>query len=151
MVLSSLMEAISKLWPFSQRLKLSDEGYFVSPQMNDSDLDLDTAFDDGEPTTAHNTAPVSTATFGGYVPGSCLTVCLSRLRSSHSSPPAGFQACQDNTILPPLRDTMATSSTSTIIPASQAELRRLLQSVLSRTVTPASTKCPATMSRVRLR
>ncbi|KAK7704134.1 hypothetical protein SLS64_008692 [Diaporthe eres] len=72
MVLSSLMEAISKLWPFSQRLKLSDEGYFVSPQMNDSDLDLDAEFDDGEPTTAHDTAPpsaIQSFLSTGWLPG----------------------------------------------------------------------------------
>lgn len=138
MVISSLMESISKLWPFSQVLEMSDEGYFVSPQMSDidsnsdSNSDFDTEDDDGEATDtidaarAHGTTTVSDATFGVYVPGSYLIVCLSRLRSNHSSRPDGFLACQDNTILLPLRDMRVTSSMMTSMTTSQAEPRRSL-------------------------
>lgn len=157
MVISSLMESISKLWPFSQVLEMSDEGYFVNPQMSSSDSDFDTEDHDGEGTDtidvalAHGTTTVSRATFGAYVPGSCLTVCLSRLRSNHSSQQDGFLACQDNTILLPLRDTRVKSSMMTSMTTSQAETRRSLQSVRSHTEAPASTKCPVTMSPVRSR
>lgn len=147
MLISILMESISELWPFSRSLEWSDEGYFVNPQTSDNNIDAEA--NEGEGTDmnngvmAHETATVSLATFEDYVPGSCLTVSLSRLRSNHSSQPGGFLACQDNTIPLGLRQAIMTTS--------QAEPRRLLQSVPSHTETPASTEFPVTMSPVRSR
>lgn len=82
MGISELMDSISKLWPFSQGLELSDEGYFITPQTSDSDSDSDSAtdsehdeateeVDEGiafEPTT------VSVESSRAHVPVSCLTV-----------------------------------------------------------------------------
>ncbi|KAG6362686.1 hypothetical protein INS49_007779 [Diaporthe citri] len=76
MVVSNLMESISRVWPFSRVLELTDEGYFVNPQMSDSDLD--TEADDGDATDtideamAHDTAtPSAIQSFlsTGWLPG----------------------------------------------------------------------------------
>lgn len=93
MGISNLMEAISKLWPFSRVLEMSDDGYFVSPQSSDRDVDSDHTSDPehGEATEETNVGialdpdAVSLETSRVHVPVSCLTVSFSSLRFNHSS------------------------------------------------------------------